>query len=44
MSHRLMLWALYTIEVMFYAGVAGCVLVVIVSWISIFRSGFTDKD
>jgi len=36
-------WAMRVLEVSFFVGLAGCVLVVIVSWVSIVRSGFT-KD
>jgi hypothetical protein len=28
------------VEAMFFTGLAGCVLVVVISWISIFASGF----
>jgi hypothetical protein len=32
------------VEVMFFAGLIGCSLVVVFSWISIFKDGFSDKD
>lgn len=32
------------IEVMFFTGLAGCAVVVLVSWVSIFKSGFSNKD
>lgn len=35
--------AMRALEVSFFVGLVGCVLVVIVSWVSIVRSGFT-KD
>jgi hypothetical protein len=31
-------------EGLFFAGLSGCALVVVLSWISILRSGFTSKD
>jgi hypothetical protein len=36
--------AMRVLEVMFFTGLVGCALVVIISWISIFKSGFSDKD
>ena len=36
-------WSMRVLDVSFFVGLAGCVLVVIVSWVSIVRSGFT-KD
>lgn len=44
MFHSLMHWALYAAEVLFFTGLAGCVLVVVISWISIFESGFSKSD
>lgn len=41
MLYKLMLWFFYAIEAMFFTGLAGCVLVVIISWITIFKSGFS---
>jgi hypothetical protein len=32
------------IEVVFFSGLCGCALLVAVSWISIFRDGFTRDD
>ncbi len=29
---------------MFFTGLSGCVLVVLVSWVSIFKSGFSNED
>jgi len=36
-------WAMRMLEVSFFVGLVGCALVVVVSWVSIVRSGFT-KD
>lgn len=43
MNHKYMIWLLYGLEGLFFTGLAGCVLVVIISWISIFKTGFS-KD
>jgi len=39
-----MLWAMYAIEILFFAGLAGCALVVLISWITIFKTGFRRGD
>jgi hypothetical protein len=44
MTHRMMLWATYALEMMFFTGLAGCALVVMISWISIFKEGFRKDD
>jgi len=44
MSFRLTVGLFHVLEVMFFTGIAGCALVVVTSWISIFKSGFSDKD
>jgi hypothetical protein len=44
MSHSLLLLATQIIEVMFFVGLVGCVLVVAISWISIFKEGFSQAD
>ena len=31
-----------TVEIMFFTGLIGCVFVVIISWISIFKEVFSD--
>jgi hypothetical protein len=31
------------IEIMFFTGLAGCVLVVVISWISILKDGLSDR-
>ncbi len=43
MPHKFMIYLLYGLEWLFFLGLAGCVLVVCVSWVSIFKSGFS-KD
>lgn len=43
MSLKLMLLAKNTLEVMFFTGLIGCVSAVIVSWISILKSVFSDR-
>lgn len=32
------------IEVLFFTGLTGCASVVLVSWVSIFKSGFSSED
>jgi hypothetical protein len=44
MLAKLVLLSVRVIEVMFFTGLLGCVLVVVISWISIFKDGFTDQD
>jgi hypothetical protein len=44
MNYRLMIWLFGALQVMFFIGLGGCTLVVIISWISIFKSGFSDDD
>jgi hypothetical protein len=44
MVAKLVLLGVHVIEVMFFTGLFGCVLVVVISWISIFKSGFTDGN
>ncbi len=36
----LAIWMMRLVEAMFFTGLAGCVLVVLISWVSIFGSGF----
>ena len=35
-------WVMPALEFMFFAGLIGCAFVVILSWISILRDGFSD--
>jgi len=35
---------MHLLEVLFFIGLAGCSATVVFSWISIFTSGFSDKD
>jgi hypothetical protein len=44
MLYRLIIWLMRVLEVMFFTGLIGCLLVVTISWISIFKDGFSDKD
>jgi hypothetical protein len=44
MTFKLMLWSKDILEVMFFAGLTGCVGVVIISWISILKSAFSEKS
>ena len=42
--HKLMHWAMYAVEILFFTGLAGCVLVVVISWVSIFKTGFSKSN
>lgn len=42
MAHSLMLLATRVVEIMFFTGLVGCAIVVVVSWVSIFGDGFSD--
>ena len=42
MAHSLMMLAEHVVEIMFFIGLVGCASVVALSWISIFRDGFSD--
>ena len=44
MSFRICIWLMRALEIAFFTGLIGCAFVVIFSWISIFRDGFTKKD
>jgi hypothetical protein len=44
MSHGFVLWCMRVVEVLFFIGLAGCAIVVVISWISIFSSGFSKDD
>jgi hypothetical protein len=43
MNHPHMIWLLYALEGLFFAGLGGCVLVVLISWVSVFKSA-VSKD
>jgi hypothetical protein len=34
------IWMMRALEVMFFVGLTGCALVVVISWVSIFGEGF----
>lgn len=42
MVHALMILAERVVTIMFFTGLVGCASVVVVSWVSIFRDGFSD--
>ena len=44
MHDKLIPMGFRVLEVMFFCGLIGCAGVVVVSWISIFKSGFSDRD
>jgi hypothetical protein len=41
MLDHLIQWFLHALTVMFFTGLTGCLMVVVISWVSIFRSGFS---
>jgi hypothetical protein len=43
MTLNLLLLGGHILEVMFFTGLVGCVAVVVISWISIFKEGFSDE-
>jgi hypothetical protein len=44
MTYRLMIWAIHVLDAAFFIGLTGCAAVVVISWISIFREGFSDDN
>jgi hypothetical protein len=44
MTLRLLIWGARILEVMFFAGLVGCAAVVVISWVSIFKEGFSNED
>lgn len=44
MNLNVMLWSKYLLEGMFFTGLIGCVSVVIISWVSILKSAFSDSS
>jgi hypothetical protein len=42
MTHYMMVFAVRLVQIMFFSGLIGCTLVVVISWISIFKEGFSD--
>jgi hypothetical protein len=44
MTFKLMLWSKDILEVMFFAGLIGCIGVVFLSWVSILKSAFSENS
>jgi hypothetical protein len=44
MGFQVALLAKKTLEIMFFAGLLGCVAVIIFSWVSILKSAFSDDS
>jgi hypothetical protein len=44
MGSHWMFWGKNVLEVMFFAGLIGCISVVLFSWVSILKSAFSDND
>ncbi len=43
MAFKLMLISMHTVEIMFFTGLAGCVVVVLYSWVSVIKGCLTDE-
>jgi hypothetical protein len=43
MLFRFAVWTMRILELAFFSGIVGCALVVIFSWISILKDGFSGK-
>jgi hypothetical protein len=39
-----MIWGAHILEGMFFTGLVGCAAVVVISWVSIFKEGFSNDD
>ena len=44
MINNFAIWAMRFVEGAFFTGLIGCILVVAISWVSIFRTGFRRGD
>ncbi|MGA8671415.1 MAG: hypothetical protein WB679_16140 [Terracidiphilus sp.] len=44
MAFRLGILGMHVLEIMFFAGLLGCAVAVILSWISVGKGCFTDKN
>jgi len=44
LTFRLALWAMYLVEFMFFAGIIGCAIAVVFSWVSIVGDVITPDD
>ena len=44
MADRIFEFVAHVLEVMFFTGLIGCVLTIIVSWVEIFSDGFSDDE
>jgi hypothetical protein len=44
MSNIVLIWLIRLFEVLFFTGVAGCSVTIVLSWYLIFKEEFTSKD
>jgi len=44
MTLKMMLWSKELLTLMFFTGLIGCIGVVLLSWISILKSAFSDEN
>ncbi len=43
MAFKLMVISMHTVEIMFFTGLLGCVVVVLYSWVSVIKGCLTDQ-
>jgi hypothetical protein len=44
MGFHIALFAMRTVETLFFVGLAGCTAVVLISWVSVGKGSLTDKE
>ncbi|HVU48677.1 MAG TPA: hypothetical protein VHD85_21295 [Terracidiphilus sp.] len=44
MAFNFAVWTMHVVEVLFFTGLTGCAIVVLLSWIVILKSVFSDED
>ena len=44
MGFQIAVWFMKLIEILFFAGLIGCAVTVLISWVSIFKEGFSNDD
>jgi hypothetical protein len=42
MGFKIMVISMHTVEIMFFTGLIGCVVVVLISWVSVIKGCFDD--
>jgi hypothetical protein len=44
MAYKIFIFATHVLEVAFFAGLVGCVLMIVLSWIDIFSDSFSKDE